>query len=207
MRSPKPTPPSNKPDNEISISHTWRHTLAIQIENNQGELPCPVATQGAHLIPPPPTPAFHTSTPNTVFIQSLTNKLKLLQMRQNIRIGLYGAEFADQWPISKTPRDLAKDAANRVTKIHDDLLLALGDDTETDEEENERCGIQNELISAACRKRMLEAREKRKRDVPLPSPEGTDDDTTGQIKKRKRDDIELVEPTRKRKRDATRRHR
>jgi hypothetical protein len=127
-------------------------------------------------------------------------------MRQNIRIGLYGAEFADQWPISKTPRDLAKDAANRVTKIHDDLLLALGDDTETDEEEDERCGIQNELISAACRKRMFEAREKRKRGAPLPSPEATDDDTTGQRRKRKRDDIELVEPTRKRKRDATRRH-
>ncbi|KAG8673961.1 hypothetical protein FPOAC2_07387 [Fusarium poae] len=60
----------------------------MQIENNQGELPCPVATQGAHLIPPPPTPAFHTSIPNIIFIQSLTNKLKLLQMRQNIRIGL-----------------------------------------------------------------------------------------------------------------------
>ncbi|CAG1979592.1 unnamed protein product [Fusarium graminearum] len=187
MRSPKPTPPSNKPDNEISIRHTWRHALAIRIENNQGELPCPMATQGAHLIPPPPTPAFHTSTPNIVFIKSLTNKLKLLQMRQNIRVGLYGAEFADQWPISKTPRDLAKDAANRVTKIHDDLLLALGDDMETDEEENGRCDIQNELIPAACRKRMFEAREKRRSDVPLPSPEGTDDDTNGQIKKRKRD--------------------
>lgn len=142
-----------------------------------------MATHGACLIPPPPTPAFQTSIPNTVFIQSLTNKLKLLEVRQNIRIGLYGAEFTDQWPISRTPRDLAKDAANRVTKIHDDLLLALGDDTETDEEKDE-------IISAACRKRMSEAREKRKRGVLLPSPEATDDDTTGQRRKRKRDDIE-----------------
>ncbi|SCO54133.1 uncharacterized protein FFNC_15354 [Fusarium fujikuroi] len=170
MKYPTPTPP-NKQDNEICISHTWRHALAVQIENGQGELPCPVATQGAHLIPPPPTPAFHTSIPNTDFIQSLTNKLK---------------SVADQWPISKAPRDRAKGTANRTTKLHDDPLPALGDDTETDEEKDERCGIQDELISAACRKRMLEAREKRKRDVLLPSPEATDDDTTGQIKKRKR---------------------
>ncbi|KAJ3503698.1 hypothetical protein NM208_g16464 [Fusarium decemcellulare] len=176
----------------------------MQIENIQGERPCPVATQGAHLIPPPSTPAFHTWIPNTIFVQSLTNKLKLVEMRQNIRIGLYGAEFANQWPISKTPRDLARDAANRVTKIHHDLLLDLDDDTETDEEENEKRGIQNELISAACRKRMSEAREKRKRDVLLLSPEGTDDDTTGQTKKRKRGGFKLVEPTRKRIRDAAR---
>ncbi|KAI3565770.1 hypothetical protein IWW34DRAFT_796146 [Fusarium oxysporum f. sp. albedinis] len=194
MKYPTPTPP-NKQDNEISISHTWRHALAVRIENDQGELPCPVATQGAHLIPPPPTPAFHTSIPNTAFIQILTEKLNRIQMRQNIRIGLYSAEFADQWPISKAPRDLAKDAANRVTKINDDPLLALGDDTETDEEKDERCGVKNELISAACRKRMSEAREKRKRGVLLPSPEATDDDTTRQRRKRKRDDIELVEPT------------
>ncbi|CAF3434936.1 hypothetical protein FGSG_10711 [Fusarium graminearum PH-1] len=129
--------PDNETNHEISISHTWRRNLAIRIEAGEGELQCSVTTQGAHFVSPPPTPAFHYDIPIEPFAKDLIHRLKILRMLQNLRISLYGQDFADDWPVSRTPSDLVKEARAKVEKERDDYLASLDETINTDEEEEE----------------------------------------------------------------------
>lgn len=58
-------------------------------------------------------------------------------MLQNLRISLYGQDFADDWPVSRTPSDLVKEARAKVEKERDDYLASLDETINTDEEEEE----------------------------------------------------------------------
>ncbi|KAF5025533.1 hypothetical protein F66182_2385 [Fusarium sp. NRRL 66182] len=183
IASPDATPPkTNTEDNEIYISHTWRHALALKVEEEQGELPCPVATQGSHLIHPPPTPAFRNPVPNHLFIKTLQKRLKDLSWQQDIRISCYGADFANEWPISRTPRDLAQEAAARIIRLQDELLNSISETDTEDELEFERVlkrKINYQLPLPACTKEdkvyspdnSLVTRKRKQGDCDLGSPE------------------------------------
>ncbi|KAF4500833.1 hypothetical protein FAGAP_2970 [Fusarium agapanthi] len=153
--SPDATPPTTPTvDNEIYICYTWRHALALELEKEQGEFPCPVATQGSHLIHPPPTPTFRNSVPGPLFTQTLKNKLEGLS-DQDIRISCYGADFADEWPISRTPRDLAEEAIARTMQLQDELVDSISETDTEDEKEFEkgsRRRMNHQLPSPACTK-------------------------------------------------------
>ncbi|KAH7109794.1 hypothetical protein EDB81DRAFT_625099, partial [Dactylonectria macrodidyma] len=68
--------------------------------------------------------------------QMLTERLEKLNQTQDLRIKIYGEGFAMQWPISRTPRDLAEEAKIRVLKGWDELLCL--DEDSTSEEEFDR---------------------------------------------------------------------
>ncbi|KAI3567949.1 hypothetical protein IWW34DRAFT_776029 [Fusarium oxysporum f. sp. albedinis] len=157
IASPDATPPTTTEDNEICISYTWRHALALELEKEQGEFPCPVATQGSHLIHPPPTPAFRNSVPSPSFTQTLKEQLETLSWKQDVRISCYGADFANEWLISQTPRDLAQEAAARIIRLQDEVLNSISETDTEDEREFERVS-------------------RRKMNCQLPSPACTKDD-------------------------------
>nr|CEG04920.1 unnamed protein product [Fusarium clavum] len=154
IASPDATPPkTSTEDNDIYTRHTWRHALALKIEKEYDELPCPVATQGSHLIHPPPTPAFHNSVPDASFTGALKKRLKDLLWQQDIRISCYGSDFANEWPISRTPRDLAQEAAARIMRLQDELLNSISETDTEDEREFERVPklkMNYQLPSPAC---------------------------------------------------------
>ncbi|KAL7790816.1 hypothetical protein V8C37DRAFT_384120 [Trichoderma ceciliae] len=93
------------------MSHSWTYWYARLTEPNEYEfLPCPVATQGAHLISAPSSPrAVKPRHDASSFCRDLSERLRGLIVRQSLRENLYGEEFADEWPISRTPRALANE--------------------------------------------------------------------------------------------------
>jgi hypothetical protein len=51
---------------------------------------------------------------------------------------MYGATFAEEWPISRTPRLLAHEAAARVIELHEKELHLYSDSSSDDEDESAR---------------------------------------------------------------------
>ncbi|RSL49267.1 hypothetical protein CEP53_009209 [Fusarium sp. AF-6] len=149
------------------LSYPWTFSLAKALENSVGTLPCPVATQGADLVPPPETPALRYPPPDPAFVETLTERLEKLAWRQRIRINIYGVDFAEEWPISRTPRFLAKEAAaRRIAFLEKDLHL---DSSSTSESEGE-----NERRILRLKKMLRRSRKQtRPRGAQLPSPQST----------------------------------
>lgn len=77
--------------------------ILFRLADHVQSLPCPVSSQGAHLVHPPPTPALRDSPIDPTFAQTLTDRLNKLVRRQEICVNMYGATFAEEWPISRTP--------------------------------------------------------------------------------------------------------
>lgn len=71
-------------------------------------------------------------------------------MRQSIRENIYGEEFANEWPISRTPRALAKEIRIARRKARD-ALLHLDSPSTSDSE-----------YEPAWKRRIREAREKKR---------------------------------------------
>ncbi|WAO92309.1 Hypothetical protein NCS54_00981200 [Fusarium falciforme] len=156
------------------LSYPWIFSLAKALENSVGPLPCPVATQGAELVPPPETPALRYPPPDPAFVETLTERLEKLAWRQRIRINIYGVDFAEEWPISRTPRLLAKEAAaRRIAFLEKDLHL---DSSSTSESEGE-----NERRILRLKKMLRRSRKQtRPHDAQLPSPQSTTEEEAGE---------------------------
>lgn len=177
------------------LSYPWTFSLAKALENSVGPLPCPVATQGAELVPAPETPALRYPPPDSAFVETLTERLEKLAWRQRIRINVYGVDFAEEWPISRTPRLLAEEAAaRRIAFLEKDLHL---DSSSTSESEGE-----NERRILRLKKMLRRSRKQpRSRGAQLPSPQSTTEEEAGEqapaakpCLKRKRSEL-LFEPT------------
>ncbi|KAH8729990.1 hypothetical protein BGZ61DRAFT_188737 [Ilyonectria robusta] len=117
------------------LSYRWTHWLALAFEKAEGRLPCPVSSQGAHLVHPPPTPALRDAPIDPTFAQTLTDRLNKLVRRQEIRVNMYGAAFAEEWPISRTPMQEAREAKARVQQFHEQQLR-LDSDSPSESEEH-----------------------------------------------------------------------
>ncbi|KAL7944260.1 hypothetical protein V8C42DRAFT_326310 [Trichoderma barbatum] len=137
---------------EPKISYTWTYWHARFTELNEYEhLPCPVETQGAHLISAPPSPkAVESRHDPSSFYDDLFERLRGLALRQSIREHIYGEEFANEWAISRTPRALANEIkAARQKALEAELHL---DSPSTSE---------SELQPGWWRRVIRESREKR----------------------------------------------
>lgn len=172
------------------LSYPWTFSLVKVLENSIGPLPCPVATQGAELVPPPETPALRYPPPDLAFVETLTERLEKLAWRQRIRINIYGVDFAEEWPISRTPRLLAKEAAaRRIAFLEKDLHLDSSSTSES-EGENERRILRLKKMLRRSRK------QSRPRGAQLPSPQSTTEDEAGE-------QAPAQKPSLKRKRSLT----
>lgn len=94
-----------------------------------------MSSQGAHLVHPPPTPALRDAPIDPTFAQTLTDRLNKLVRRQEIRVNMYGAAFAEEWPISRTPMQEAREAKARVQQFHEQQLR-LDSDSPSESEEH-----------------------------------------------------------------------
>ncbi|UKZ54593.1 hypothetical protein TrVGV298_008402 [Trichoderma virens] len=137
---------------EPKLSYTWTYWYARFTELNEYEyLPCPVETQGAHLISAPSSPnAVESRHDASSFCVELSNRLRRLVLRQSIRENIYGEEFANEWPISRTPRALANEIRIARRKARD-ALLHLDSPSTSDSE-----------YEPPWRRRIREVREKRR---------------------------------------------
>ncbi|KAJ4318383.1 hypothetical protein N0V84_006893 [Fusarium piperis] len=155
------------------LSYPWTFSLAKALENSIGPLPDPVATQGAELVPPPETPALRYPPTDPTFVETLTKRLERLVWRQEIRINIYGVDFAEEWPISRTPRLLADEAAaQRIAFLQKDMHLDSSSTSESEGEDERR------ILRL---KKMLRRSRKQPRpsDVQLPSPQSTTEEEAG----------------------------
>ncbi|KAK4067181.1 uncharacterized protein Triagg1_7909 [Trichoderma aggressivum f. europaeum] len=139
---------------EPKLSYSWTYWYAKFTELNEYEyLPDPVETQGAHLISAPSSPNVVESRHDpSSFYDHLLERLRGLALRQSIRENIYGEEFANEWPISRTPRALAKEIRIARRKARDALLHLDSPSTSSDSE-----------YEPAWRRRIREAREKKRR--------------------------------------------
>ncbi|KAL7963750.1 hypothetical protein V8C34DRAFT_266458 [Trichoderma compactum] len=137
---------------EPKLSYPWTYWYAKFTELNEYEhLPNPVETQGAHLISAPSSPnAVESRHDPCSFYDHLFERLRGLALRQSIRENIYGEEFANEWPISRTPRALAKEIRIARRKARD-ALLRLDSPSTSDSE-----------YEPAWRRRIREAREKKR---------------------------------------------
>ncbi|KAL7822671.1 hypothetical protein V8C26DRAFT_389714, partial [Trichoderma gracile] len=125
------------------------------------DLPCPVETRGAHLISHPPSPKVVAPRHDpSSFYKDLFGRLRRLATRQSMRVNMYGEEFANEWPISRTPRPLADEIREARMKARD-ALLHLDSSSSSDLE-----------YEPAWMRRMREAREKRRRARAQAKAEG-----------------------------------
>lgn len=109
-------------------------------------------TQGAHLISAPSSPnAVESRHDPSSFYDHLFERLRGLALRQSIRENIYGEEFANEWPISRTPRALANEIRVARRKARDALLHLDDPSTSSDSE-----------YEPAWRRRIREAREKKR---------------------------------------------
>ncbi|KAL6826742.1 hypothetical protein J3E69DRAFT_332050 [Trichoderma sp. SZMC 28015] len=138
---------------EPKISYSWTYWYAKFTELNQYEcLPDPVETQGAHLISAPSSPnAVESRHDPSSFYDHLFERLRGLALRQSIRENIYGEEFANEWPISRTPRALANEIRVARRKARDALLHLDDPSTSSDSE-----------YEPAWRRRIREVREKKR---------------------------------------------
>lgn len=115
-------------------------------------LPDPVETQGAHLISAPSSPnAVESHHDPSSFYDHLFERLRGLALRQSIRENIYGEEFANEWPISRTPRALANEIRVARRKARDALLHLDSPSTSSDSE-----------YEPAWKRRIREVREKKR---------------------------------------------
>ncbi|KAL6808892.1 hypothetical protein GGI42DRAFT_316691 [Trichoderma sp. SZMC 28013] len=137
---------------EPKLSYSWTYWYAKFTELNEYEyLPNPVETQGAHLISAPSSPnAVESRHDPSSFYDHLFERLRGLALRQSIRENIYGEEFANEWPISRTPRALAKEIRIARRKARD-ALLHLDSPSTSDSE-----------YEPAWKRRIREAREKKR---------------------------------------------
>ncbi|KAM0421300.1 hypothetical protein ACHAPT_010829 [Fusarium lateritium] len=156
------------------LSYPWTYSLAKALENSDGPLPCPVATQGAELVPPPETPALRYPPPDPAFVETLTERLRGLAWRQEIRVRIYGVDFAEEWPISRTPRLLADEAAARMIEFLEKDMHLNSDSTSESEGEAKR------RILRSTKLRRLQQQPARRRRDQLPSPLSTEEETEAQ---------------------------
>ncbi|KAL6699085.1 hypothetical protein J3F84DRAFT_364845 [Trichoderma pleuroticola] len=138
---------------EPKISHSWTYWYAKFTELNEYEyLPDPVETQGAHLISAPSSPnAVESRHDPSSFYDHLFERLRGLALRQSIRENIYGEEFANEWPISRTPRALANEIRISRRKARDALLHLDSPSTSSDSE-----------YEPAWRRRIRQVREKKR---------------------------------------------
>ncbi|KAL7912642.1 hypothetical protein GGI35DRAFT_491155 [Trichoderma velutinum] len=138
---------------EPKISYSWTYWYAKFTELNEYEyLPDPVETQGAHLISAPSSPnAVESRHDPSSFCDHLFERLRGLALRQSIRENIYGEEFANEWPISRTPRALANEIRIARRKARDALLHLDCPSTSSDSE-----------CEPVWRRRIREAREKKR---------------------------------------------
>ncbi|KAL6832285.1 hypothetical protein V8C40DRAFT_234584 [Trichoderma camerunense] len=138
---------------EPKISYSWTYWYAKFTELNEYDyLPNPVETQGAHLISAPSSPnAVESRHDPSSFYDHLFERLRGLALRQSIRENIYGEEFANEWPISRTPRALANEIRVARRKARDALLHLDSPSTSSDSE-----------YEPAWRRRIREVREKKR---------------------------------------------
>ncbi|KAF3069333.1 hypothetical protein CFAM422_007257 [Trichoderma lentiforme] len=138
---------------ETKISYSWTYWYAKFTELNEYEhLPDPVETQGAHLISAPSSPnAVESRHDPSSFYDHLFERLRGLALRQSIRENIYGEEFANEWPISRTPRALANEIRIARRKARDALLHLDDPSTSSDSE-----------YEPAWKRRIREVREKKR---------------------------------------------
>ncbi|GAW23577.1 hypothetical protein ANO14919_131470 [Xylariales sp. No.14919] len=91
-----------------------------------------VATQGANLIAPPRTPVWEKRGFNEEFADTLTRKLKSLNIEVMVRTRMYGKEAADEWPARFTPPDIRAEYGARIKALREGLK-ALNSDPSSDE--------------------------------------------------------------------------
>ncbi|PTB79065.1 hypothetical protein M440DRAFT_1327195 [Trichoderma longibrachiatum ATCC 18648] len=138
---------------EPKMTYNWTYWYArFTVLNDYQDLPCPVETQGAHLISAPTSPKAVTSRHDpSSFYEALFERLRGLALQQSVRENVYGEELANEWPISRTPRALA-DEVREARKRAQDALLPLDSSSSSDSE-----------YEPAWMRRLREAREKRRR--------------------------------------------